>query len=163
MLGTPRPVKKIDASWYIKPPGLREVVSSGGVVARLKSNRILVAMVREQRNSAPVLPKGSVEPGETLEQAASREIEEEAGLTDLTLLANLGALERLDFDRSNWKTIHYFLFVTGQAQGKPTDKHKTYEVEWHDLHALPAMFWPEQRALVEANKALIERLIRNQP
>ena len=135
-------------------------VSCGGVVARVAQERVLVALVRERPGALPVLPKGHREYGESLEQAAIREIEEEAGITDLTLLANLGEQERMDYAKTSWKTIHYFLYFTQQALGDPTDPHKAYEVEWHDLHALPDMFWPEQRELISSNTVFIEQAAR---
>ena len=153
-------MKVINASWYEKPAGITTSTSCGGVVVRIKNGRILVAMVREDPASLPVLPKGHQEEGETLQQAAIREIEEEAGLSELTYVSQLGTQERLDYSKSVWKTIHYFLFSTNQAQGKPTDKSRDYEVEWHELRALPTMFWPEQRKLLDDNRELIERALR---
>ena len=121
---------------------------------------MLIALVREEEGVLPVLPKGRREGTETLEQAAIREIEEEAGLTDLMLLAKLGAQQRQDYDKTCWKIIYYFLFLTTQVQGAPTDPHRPYAMEWHDLRALPEMFWPEQRQLMVSNAALIEREVR---
>ncbi|MFP4296773.1 MAG: NUDIX domain-containing protein [Spirulinaceae cyanobacterium] len=59
--------------------------------------------------------------------AAYREVAEEAGLTDLKLMADLGDRQRLDYSKKRWKKIHYFLFITAQIEGKPTDT--TYEYQ----------------------------------
>jgi 8-oxo-dGTP pyrophosphatase MutT (NUDIX family) len=151
----------IDKSWYIRPKGsIRERTSAGGVICRVESGRILVALTTEVGLNAYILPKGGVKKKETLEQAAAREIEEEAGLTDLHLIAPLGTRERLDFEKTKWITTHYFLYVTTQVKGMPTDPHHAYEVRWFPLQNLPEMFWPEQRELIETNQALIESKIR---
>lgn len=150
----------IDDSWYQRPPNLPESISAGGIVVRLDRDKIWVAAVEEVRKSDAtkyVLPKGHLEAGETIEEAARREIEEEAGLTDLTLLAELGVLERLDFKKRSWKITHYFLYQTQQVEGKPTDLHCDYSLNWFPLDEIPAFFWPEQQKLIESNRDLIRQ------
>ncbi|MES2460448.1 MAG: NUDIX domain-containing protein [Armatimonadota bacterium] len=151
----------IDESWYVRPQsGIRERISAGGVICRVENDQILAALTTERGLDAYILPKGGVKKKETLEQAAVREIEEEAGLTDLHLLASLGTRERLDYLKTKWITTHYFLYATEQIRGIPTDPNHAYEVRWFPLDHLPEMFWPEQRTLIEANRDLIESEIR---
>ncbi len=119
-----------------------------------------MALTTEIGLNAYILPKGGVKKKETLEQAAAREIEEEAGLTDLHLVDLLGTRERLDFEKTKWITTHYFLYVTTQVRGVPTDRHHAYEVRWFPLEDLPEIFWPEQRELIESNRILIETKVR---
>jgi 8-oxo-dGTP pyrophosphatase MutT (NUDIX family) len=65
---------------------------AGGVVYRDSPGGIEYLIVRARRDpSAWVLPKGHIERGETPEQAAVREIEEEAGC-HATIVAPLGRL-----------------------------------------------------------------------
>jgi 8-oxo-dGTP pyrophosphatase MutT (NUDIX family) len=98
------------------------------VVRRLpQDGAVLVALSRLGAGGDCFLPKGGVEKGETLEQAARREIAEEAGLTDLTLLAPLGTRSRLNWNRKRWITTHYFLFCTDQEEGRPTDPRQEYQ------------------------------------
>jgi len=151
----------IDDSWYSRPPGIRERQGAGGIVVRLEGGRLLVALVRGDGLTGHLLPKGGVDPGETTEQAARREIEEEAGLTDLRLLDYLGTRERLNFDRDRWQMTHYFVFLTSQIEGTPTDPRHAYDVEWYPLDALPPMFWPEQQSLIEDNVSRIENSVRS--
>jgi ADP-ribose pyrophosphatase YjhB (NUDIX family) len=142
---------KIDNSWYIRPPRLPEHTSCGGVVVRKTGDRILVALVTEPGFAEYILPKGHVESGESLEQAARREIAEEAGFSDLTLIKKLGMAERLDFRKRSWGIMHYFLFVTGQDVASPSDRVHDYIVNWFPIDQLPEMFWPEQKGLIEEN------------
>jgi 8-oxo-dGTP pyrophosphatase MutT (NUDIX family) len=154
------PLNVIDESWYHRAPGSRSETAAGGVVVRVDDGRALVALVREGAGLAYVLPKGRLEAGETAEEAAAREIEEEAGLTELTLVAPLGTRERYDFGKTHWKVTHYFLFVTRQVDGRPTDRHHAYVLEWFPADALPPMVWPEQAALIDTHLADIQALSR---
>jgi 8-oxo-dGTP pyrophosphatase MutT (NUDIX family) len=160
---------QIDETWYVRPPGAKDRTSAGGVVVRRgEDGRVLVALAREKGLDSLVLPKGGVERGEALEEAARREIAEEAGFTDLTLLTDLGTRERLDYNKRRWITTHFFLFATGQSSGKPTDPEHEYESVWVPLDGdLSGLFWPEQRALLaEARETIIAHLTqyeRSQP
>lgn len=139
----------IDKSWYQKPPGIRTDISAGGVVIRLAEEFPLVALVSETGLSHYFLPKGRVETGEDLQTAARREILEEAGLSELTLLEELGVFERLNYTKKAWKVIHYFLFQTDQSIGHPTDIQHNYRCEWFPLDNLPRLLWPEQGEVLE--------------
>ena len=150
----------IDESWYKRPPGVSDRISAGGIVTRIVDGQTYVALVGELGLTERVLPKGGVEPGESLEEAAHREIEEEAGLSSLELIEKLGIRERLSYDRTCWITTHYFLFVTEQVDGIPTDVEHHYELAWHPIEALPAIFWQEQRELIETNRDKIIGLIK---
>jgi ADP-ribose pyrophosphatase YjhB (NUDIX family) len=140
----------IDSSWYVRPTNVPARTAAGGVVTRVSEGHVLVALVREGEYPDYILPKGRLEPGEDVEEAARREIGEEAGLHDLRLLGPLGARERLSFDRRWWVTTHYFLFRTSQTDGHPTDRQHSYRLEWFPADQLPRLFWPEQAELVRS-------------
>ncbi|GBL19285.1 hypothetical protein EMGBS3_09910 [Anaerolineaceae bacterium] len=149
----------IDNTWYQRPPGVPQHIAAGGVVARRAGAQVLIALAREKHGADYVLPKGHVEDGEQLEAAARREIMEETGLQDLQLLESLGSAERLDFSRKAWKITHYFLYLTAETDGVPTDAAHHSGVWWFALHALPQLFWPEQQALLADNIARIEAAV----
>ena len=77
-----------------KTEATREYSAAGGVVVRCLDARVL-ALLRPTRlapDGQPEvrLPKGHIEPGESPEATALREVEEEAGLSELELLVDLG-------------------------------------------------------------------------
>ena len=150
----------IDESWYRRDPTSRVKEAAGGIVLRAVDGQPYVALVREGNAAGYVLPKGRLEAGETPEDAAIREIGEEAGLSDLSLVSALGTRERYDFRRTHWKVTHYFLFTTHQVIGTPTDPHHAYVLHWYPADALPDLFWPEQAALVAEHLDQLRQLAR---
>ena len=150
---------QIDDSWYQKPDGIPDGRTAGGVVVRVDGDRILVALARELEYEDYVLPKGHLEGDESLEEAARREIEEEVGVSDLEMVMLLGVKERLNFEKTEWKTTHYFLFSTQQVDATPTHDTQHKEMHWVPLTPTPTLFWPEQRDLVEEHRERIVALV----
>ncbi len=154
----------IDRSWYRRPKRIARRTSAGGVVLRwdARKRKWLVAMAREADYPGYVLPKGGVDPGETIVQAARREVLEEAGVDQLVSLGKLCQRSRLTFSRKKWVTVHYYLFVTEDAGGKPTDlKKHPHKARWFALDDLPGMLWPEQSELLRSrNSIMLKRISR---
>jgi 8-oxo-dGTP pyrophosphatase MutT (NUDIX family) len=146
--------------YYVKPPKVKTRTGAGGVIARRDpaTGQVLIALIRSPGDSSFVLPKGGVDGRETIEHAARREIEEEAGFTRLQLLGELGVGERLNGRRSTWQTTHYLLFGTDQTTATPTD-HRDWEVAWFPVDRLPPMYWREQKQLIEDNGQKIRDLV----
>ena len=102
---------------------MKKTVSAGGVVL----NSAGLVLVVNQNGASWSLPKGHVEKGENLLEAATREIYEESGISQLTLLKELGSYQRYKIsvsggeDASELKIIHLFLFQTTQAKLSPLD------------------------------------------
>lgn len=159
---------EIDDSWYTRPEsGVKDRTSAGGIIVRRDADGVVwLALVRGEGavGSSYILPKGGVDPGESIEAAARREIEEEAGFSDLTRLEFLGTRARLNYERTRWITTHYFLFETRQIDVTPTDPNYAYATDWFPLDGpLPALFWPEQRALIEGERARIRERLKSDP
>jgi 8-oxo-dGTP pyrophosphatase MutT (NUDIX family) len=87
--------------------------SAGGVVVSFQRERpsLVVGMRRRARDAVTwTLPKGTPDPGETVEQTALREVAEETGL-EVRIVAPLPSIEYnfvQDGTRIH-KTVHYFL------------------------------------------------------
>jgi ubiquinone/menaquinone biosynthesis C-methylase UbiE/ADP-ribose pyrophosphatase YjhB (NUDIX family) len=144
---------QIDESWYRKPQGVPEHTSAGGVVVRPVDAGLLVALIREGDLPGYVLPKGHVGPGESIDEAAAREVREEAGLRQLTNLGEVAVRERFNLRKTSWKRTHYFLYLVDPGRSEQG------QAEWFSLDGLPPMFWPEQRELLETFRAHIAALV----
>lgn len=114
----------------------RRVRSVGGIVL---GDNGTVAMVRHRiSNGAWLFPKGRPEEGESDEEAARREIEEEAGVKDLELIDDLGTYERYHInpdgtdDVNEIKEIHMFLFAAPQGAAA-TPSHEMDGARWVPL------------------------------
>lgn len=124
--------------------------SAGGIV--LGDSGTIALVQHRDSNGAWLFPKGHIEPGETDEQAARREIEEETGLTNLELLDDLGSYGRYAItkdgkeDRERYKEIHMFLFAaTPHAVLAPG--HEIAEARWISLQrAIAEIGWPADSA-----------------
>ena len=88
-------------------------VSSGGVVFRRSADQVEVCLVNDGRYWG--FPKGLIEPGETPEVAALREISEETGLVREVLLLKAAlplteyVYRRRDSGSLIFKRVHHFL------------------------------------------------------
>jgi 8-oxo-dGTP pyrophosphatase MutT (NUDIX family) len=143
-------------TFYQRDPAVqRERLTAGGVVVRPEGGFLKTALVLEQGIPGWVLPKGGVDPGESIADAALREIEEEAGLSRVEKLADLAVRERHDSEKKFWSIIHYGLFLTRQAEGRILDPEKHPGMAWFGLEELPAMFWPDECRLIEENRRRI--------
>ena len=103
---------------------VRKIKSAGGVVVN-PNGEILVV---NQHGDSWSLPKGHIDEGETALEAAKREIFEESGVGELTLVKSLHSYERFRIgqggvgeDRTELKQIEIFLFRANQAELAPRD------------------------------------------
>ncbi len=138
----------VDESWYENDGSLPVRETAGGVVIRLKDGIKEVALITEGDLPRYVLPKGGIDPGESPLEAARRETLEEAGFSQLFNLGKLAITRRQNFVKTRWVETLYFLFVTEQNKGFPTDETRSYEQFWFPLDEVKDMFWPEQEKLL---------------
>jgi len=103
---------------------MKHTESAGGIVINNDTGKVLLT---RQENNVWSLPKGLIDEGEDALTAAKREIYEETGVNDLSLIRMLGSYKRhpIGLDNkdvtSELKTIHIFLFTTSQTHLSPQD------------------------------------------
>jgi diadenosine hexaphosphate hydrolase (ATP-forming) len=90
------PFKKITSAVFRKKVAIQEVVrepTSGGIVFRLtKDQKDIEILLIQDSKGRWTIPKGHIEPGETAKMPARREIEEETGLKNVSILTWLGKI-----------------------------------------------------------------------
>lgn len=133
----------------------RQAVSAGGLVYEDRPDGPAVVLI-SRRNAAGhlqwTLPKGGLEEGEDLEQAAVREVREETGL-DCEIIRKLGVIDywfvwRPDRVRYH-KFVHYFLMRHRGGAPQPRDD-EAEDVVWMSLdEAKRSLTHNNERALLD--------------
>jgi 8-oxo-dGTP pyrophosphatase MutT (NUDIX family) len=130
----------------------RTATSAGGIVVRdaREGPALVVGMRRRDRDAVTwTLPKGTPDPGETVEETALREVGEETGL-EVRIVGPLPSIE-YTFVQSGTrihKTVHYFLM---EPVGGDLSRHdREFErVRWVSFEEAPGLLtFPTERALV---------------
>jgi 8-oxo-dGTP pyrophosphatase MutT (NUDIX family) len=142
---------------------MRREFSAGGVVVRAAGAGPEVAVIRPQGKPDGhwVLPKGALDPGESSQQAALREVREETGLR-VRITGPLDSIEYW-FVQSGTrihKTVHYFLMEPVGGDLAAHD-HEFDEVRWISFESAGSMLTFEtERALVaRAGEVLARRQV----
>lgn len=95
---------------------------AGGAVVVQRADRT-VLLLHETSEDRWCMPKGHVEPEESLRAAAEREVREETGLNRITMLGEVGEVSYRYFDpaidRNVYKTTVYFLAITPEREVRP--------------------------------------------
>ena len=138
---------------------MRREFSAGGVLVRRLRGRWMVAAIRPRRHGPEVwaLPKGHIDPGETGEAAALREVAEETGAHGRSLgkLGDVRYVFTWEGERI-FKIVSFFLVrYEGGRLGNvpPAFRHEVAEVRWLPLAEAPGVLaYAGEREL--AQKAL---------
>ncbi|MEI6228763.1 MAG: NUDIX domain-containing protein [Candidatus Saccharibacteria bacterium] len=90
-----QPIEKIKKYFSRKKHTIQEIVrepTSGGIIFRRDGDGGVEILLIQDGKNRWTIPKGHIEPGETAQETAKREIGEEAGLKDVEILGWLGKI-----------------------------------------------------------------------
>ena len=109
-----------------RPPERPLVRAAGGVVWRWRQGCLEVVLVHRPRYDDWTLPKGKVDAGETYEQAAVREVREEA-----SIVAEIGAeLPSTTYLDRSGKDKHVRYWAMTALEGEPAGDNEVDVAEW---------------------------------
>lgn len=131
--------------------------SSGAIIFRKEGNVTVYLIVKNFRGEWG-FPKGHMEKNETLKMAATREIKEETGITEVSFLEGFERTLVYSFIKNNRETKKhstYFLATTAQTELHCSDgEHQ--ELKWADENTVRVLlpFDDLKEMFEEANKII---------
>ena len=140
-----------------------EQISAGGAAFRLTDAGYETAIVAVNPSGRWQLPKGIVDAGESYEQAALREVREEAGI-ECELLEKIETVEYWYFGNQNGervrfhKLVHFYLmkYVAGDTANHDLEVSESRWVSTDD--AIKMLAFKSEKAVIEKGFELIKRL-----
>lgn len=133
---------------------VERAVSAGGVVLRERPTGLEIVICGRQTDGVWGLPKGTPDQGESLEEAAVREVSEETGLK-VEIVKKIGVIEYwFSGDGVRYhKWVHHFLM---RATGGSTDDHDLEHdrVEWAAIdEAIETLTFENDKNIVRQAKS----------
>jgi 8-oxo-dGTP pyrophosphatase MutT (NUDIX family) len=140
--------------------------SAGGVIYRVDHGRVDVCLIATAGGKRWQLPKGGIDPGETPEQAAVREVREETGLKG-TLLEKIAAIDFWFLEGSPAVRHHKFVtfFLVRYDSGDTTDHDdEVDDARWFELKlAISQATFANERQILRSAQARIADLEQQAP
>ena len=117
--------------------------SAGGIFVKKDKDKIYLLLLKYTYIRGLGFLKGHIEKDETTEQAAIREIKEEAGLEDVKIVKKIGKVVRNTVEKNGeevTKTIHLFLMSTSEFNHQQSEE----EYDWFEYElAISRMAYKE--------------------
>ena len=139
----------------------RRELSAGGIVYRRSAGTIDVALIRTGKRWG--LPKGHVEEGEGIQEAACREVLEETGLEG-EVVEKLGDISyRYAYKKAGgglvrvFKRVHFYLLRWSKGEVHGHD-YEVDEARWFPLdEVLDKLSYPTEQKMIRNAIAVIEK------
>ena len=146
---------KIKSAVFRKKATIQEIVrepTSGGIVFRFtKDKKDIEILLIQDSKERWTIPKGHIEPGETAKMTARREIEEETGLKNISILSWLGKIhfKYRRMDKLVLMTTQIYLMQALDAHEHPTAEKWMKGIEWFSFaNALDAIEYEDIEKLM---------------
>ena len=129
--------------WKIFRSLFLEVGAAGGLVKNKKGEFLVM-----RRKGILDLPKGHIEPGESIEECALREVGEECGIEGHKIVKKLPCTYHIHKEKVKdaLKTTYWFLMkYSGQSKGNPQLEEDITEIFWmtpQEIEASKREAWP---------------------
>jgi len=130
--------------------------SAGGVVfRRFGAQKKILLLKKKDKEDKWILPKGKIDVGETVPEAALREVQEETGLFDLKIISRLG--QEHYFYRSYTpgkdliaKWVYYFLMESRKGNPSPQREEGFVKTRWFTFkEALFKIAYKESKKIIQ--------------
>ena len=127
---------KLKSAVFRKKAAIQEIVrepTSGGIVFRFtKDQKDIEILLIQDSKERWTIPKGHIEPGETAKMTARREIEEETGLKNVSILSWLGKIhfKYRRMDKLVLMTTQIYLVQALDSHEMPTPVKWMKGIQW---------------------------------
>lgn len=153
---------KIKSAVFRKKTAIQEIVrepTSGGIIFRFtKDKKDIEILLIQDSKERWTIPKGHIEPGETAKMTARREIEEETGLRNVSILTWLGKIhfKYRRIDRLVLMTTQVYLVQALDSHEKPIPEKWMKGIRWFSFtDALNAIEYEDiERLMLIAKKKI---------
>ena len=140
-----------------KPGRVKHERSAGGLVLRRERSTYSGLLIGRSTPRIWSLPKGHIEPNESIETAALREVQEETGI-EATIVVKLSDIRYWFYANKvkHSKIVHFFLmrYVSGSAIPQEGE---VDEVIWVKLDEMPEMLTHvNERRLIEIAQLIVK-------
>jgi 8-oxo-dGTP diphosphatase len=157
------PKKQSETSTPESKVTTKDQISAGGVAFRYEGSDLQVAIVSVKPSLRWQLPKGIVDPGETPEFTAVREVREEAGI-ETEMLRLIETIEywyqRVQYgQRIRYHKFVHFYLLRYQAGEVANHDHEVEESRWVSIQeALELLEFKSERGVVEKAREILKKM-----